>query len=179
MKRWIACVAFLTVLFIVVASSGRTPTVRILVPPLADSAGTVTDGAVGTDQMDDTNVLDILAPGFRIFSDSLVLNAAWIGYHTYYEDSNSGDNVDTNFVACPIVGDSTDTAIFLSPYHSWLGIAFDVHATVGQVANRTEMHHWICQIDSGSGFWIRASLFADNYQTQGDWWVAFRFGTPP
>jgi len=58
MKRWIVCVAFLTVLFMVASTGGRTPTLTILVPPLADSAvvaaladysdsaGTVADGAV-------------------------------------------------------------------------------------------------------------------------------------
>jgi len=146
----------------------------------ADSAGTVADGAVDTPAIVTTGNLDLSMAGLRVFTDSLVLSSVYCGYHTWYEDANGGDNLDTNFVACPAVGDSTDTVVFLTHYHSWLALILPNESTVGQLAERTRLQTWVTRLVPGAGFYLRCANYdATNYTVMGDFWVALRFTSPP
>lgn len=140
----------------------------------SDSAGTVTDGSIDTDAMTTTGVLDFNMPGVRIFSDSLVLSSIWCGYHTWYEDSNAEDDCDTNFVACPVAGDSTNTIVLFGNYHSWLGLNFGATIDV-----RTHMHPMVAGYVEGEGYWARCMVYdAAEFTAQGFGWVLVRFSPP-
>ena len=147
----------------------------------SDSADKVADHSVTSAAFDVSGQLALLPKGLVLGGDSLILEGIWIGYHEWYEDSNAEDGLDTNFVACPVVDDTTNTAIFPGfPYMPWYSTNVEAEGSVAALKIRTRMHTFVCQMDPGSGFWLRCPYYdATAYDVCGEWYAVVRYRTTP
>lgn len=142
----------------------------------ADSAGTLTDGAVTTPKLTTIEDLTISGPGFRIFADSLVFSSAWAGYTMW---DNFGTDPESTWVSCPLItdtSDSTNTMIFPQIYThiNWAGFGAgqgNAPILIGPMYGPTASPY------KEGGFY--AQRRGHNANTPGFWWFMVRLTTPP
>jgi len=160
LQGWLVVLAAVCVLIFATAGTGiKSGLDRSDIKDFADSAGTVTDGAIDSDAI----TVDSLAIGstaFKIESDRVWFPGALCGVDSCPQKG------DTALVACTAVGDSSNTAIFLTGYQAdFAG------------ATATDMTFWVVKIWPGVSFKVEVENAYDAGHVHPAWfsWVVIRY----
>jgi hypothetical protein len=145
----------------------------------ADSAGVLKSNVVvDTDALTSNDSISINAPAFKLYADTMFFSSAWCGYDSIRYPVG-GDDPCTNFVRCPIVGDSTNTIVLLTAYNPW------VEGTFATATSAARNIPFVDSLWTNEGFVVRYYEYVrDNVDTDvatdqcGYFWTVIRYRAP-